>query len=148
MGGKPPAATRSRAAIPPSVSAGAWQAPAPTTSRRAGRSPSRSRSIAPWWPHLPPPSASRTTSPSSSLPGTAALLALLRFVPPPAAVAQGGGRPFNVLEVGAGATVVAARSTFSGVGLGIGRRVGAGLPRLAPGAAGGAREGTAGRRSA
>ena len=76
------------------------------------------------------------------------MLALLRFVPPPAAVAQGGGRPFNVLEVGAGATVVAARSTFSGVELGIARRVGAGLTRLALGAAGGTYEGRAGMRLA
>ena len=76
------------------------------------------------------------------------MLALLRFVPPPAAVAQGGGRPFNVLEVGAGATVVAARSTFSGVELGIARRVGAGLTRLALGAAGGTYEGRAGVRLA
>src|SRR5207245_1799395 len=81
---------------------------------------------------------------SSSVPGTAALLALLRFVTPPAAVAQGGGRPFSVLEVGAGATVVAARSTFSGVELGIARRVGAGLTRFALGAARGAYEGRLG----
>jgi len=75
------------------------------------------------------------------------LLALLGFAAPPPAAA-GQGRRFTVLEVGAGATVVAARSTFSGVELGIARRLGSGLTRLALGAAGGAYEGRAGMRLA
>ncbi len=75
------------------------------------------------------------------------MLALLGFAAlPPAAAGQ--GRRFTVLEVGAGATVVAARSTFSGVELGIARRLGSGLTRLALGAAGGAYEGRAGMRLA
>lgn len=53
-----------------------------------------------------------------------------------------------MLEAAAGATVVAARSTFSGVELGIARRLGAGLTRLALGAAGGVYEGRAGMRLA
>ena len=66
----------------------------------------------------------------------------------PAPPAAGQARRFSVLEVGAGATVVAARSTFSGVELGIARRLGSGLTRLAFGAAGGAYEGRAGMRLA
>ena len=75
------------------------------------------------------------------------MLALLGFAAlPPAAAGQ--GRRFTVLELGAGATVVAARSTFSGVELGVARRLGSGLTRLALGAAGGAYEGRAGMRLA
>jgi len=81
------------------------------------------------------------------VPGTAALLALLGFAAPPPAAA-GQGRRFTVLELGAGATVVAARSTFSGVELGVARRLGSGLTRLALGAAGGVYEGRAGMRLA
>src|SRR5207249_8790073 len=110
-------------------------------------STSRSRSIAPSSPPSAPTCASPTTSPASSLTGTAAVLGLLGFAAP-ARPAAGQARRFSVLEVGAGATVVAARSTFSGVELGIGRRLGSGLTRLAFGAAGGAYEGRAGMRLA
>src|SRR5207247_1833650 len=141
------AGRRSHAAIPPSTSGGAWRATAPTRSRRAARSSSRSRSIAPSSPPSPPTCASPTTSPSSSLTGTAAVLVLLGFAAPAPAGAGQAGR-FSVVGVGGGRAVVARPFAFFGGELGIARRLGSGLTRLAFGAAGGAYEGRAGMRLA
>src|SRR6267378_1085367 len=102
-----PAGRRSRDATRRYTSGSPSEGTARTRRRRVGRSSSRSRNTARWWPRSPPTSASPTTSRFSSSLGC--VLALAGGV---AGVRPAPGQRLAATEVGAGAVRLAASAQF------------------------------------
>src|SRR5437660_11720041 len=136
------AARRSRDATRRCTSGSPSEGTVRTRRRRAGRSSSRSRNTARWWPRSRPISASPTTSRFASSLGCVLALAGGAVGARPAP-----GQHLSATEVGAGATVVGARRWFSGGEIGVARRPG-GQGRFGLTAAGGSYDGAPGVRLA